>query len=185
MAFGFATPNILRQWVEAALPLMKAKTLCLTKGRAFQIPRLWQGFPWFTEGSGNQFLKLNWTFTLLFFPSSQWMCYMCYGLLWLRTSKETLLETCCGRTEQPCSLLGFLKSPRTSYLRHLEPDLLDLPFPSWKGRVRVSCSPRWTNKAGLCYVLELRELFGDGWVGQQLQPSALMWMACLLPHCCF
>uniref|UniRef100_A0A8C3CZT5 LRR binding FLII interacting protein 1 n=1 Tax=Cairina moschata TaxID=8855 RepID=A0A8C3CZT5_CAIMO len=75
------------------------------------------------------------------------MCYMCYGLLWLRTSKETLLETCCGRTEQPCSLLGFLKSPRTSYLRHLEPDLLDLPFPSWKGRAEARLAAKRAARA--------------------------------------
>lgn len=60
-------------WSQKQLFPLQAKTVCLTKGRGFKIPHLWQGFLWFMEGKWKSVSKIKLNFH--FFPlSSEQMC---------------------------------------------------------------------------------------------------------------
>lgn len=143
-------------WSQKQLFPLQKQRLCLTKGRGFKIHIFGKASCDSWKGSGNQFLKLNWTFT--FFPSPPSECVTLSLEMWMREEapfKASLQDW--STLISPVSPWNF-EVTKTSFLHHLESDMLYLPFSLLERKGEsVSCkcspSPRWTNKEGLCYML--------------------------------
>lgn len=156
MVFGFLALKVVWHGVKSSFSLCKQRLCAWQKEGALRSHIFGKASCDSWKGSGNQFLKLNWTFT--FFPSPPSKCVALSSEMWMREEAPFKASPQDWPTLiSPISPWNF-EVTKTSYLHHLESDVLYLPFSLLEGKggsVPCSCSPspRWTNKEGLCYTL--------------------------------